>query len=113
MTSRPTDAWTSQQAYEPYVGRWSRLVAPRFLRWLPAASPAAWCDVGCGTGALAHSVLATERPARVLGVDPSAAYLAAARHGAAGDGRWRPGRHRDGDCRPRTASSTGSSRRWC
>jgi len=82
MTSRPTDAWTSQQAYEPYVGRWSRLVAPRFLRWLPAAPPSAWCDVGCGTGALAHAILATERPTRVMGVDPSEAYLAAAREGA-------------------------------
>ena len=79
MTNHP-DAWTSDQAYEPYVGRWSRLVAPRFLRWLPPAPPAAsWCDVGCGTGALAHAILASERPARVLGIDPSPAYLAGAR----------------------------------
>jgi SAM-dependent methyltransferase len=79
MANRPTDAWTSDQAYEPYVGRWSRLVAPRFLQWLPAGTPSAWCDVGCGTGALAHAILATEMPARVLGVDPSEGYLAAAR----------------------------------
>jgi SAM-dependent methyltransferase len=81
--SNRSDAWTSDQAYEPYVGRWSRLVAPRFLQWLPPASPlATWCDVGCGTGALAHSILTSEQPARVLGVDPSLAYLAAAKHGA-------------------------------
>jgi methylase of polypeptide subunit release factors len=67
MTSRPTDAWTSDQSYEPYVGRWSRLVAPRFLQWLPAGPPSSWCDVGCGTGALAHAILATEQPTRVLG----------------------------------------------
>jgi SAM-dependent methyltransferase len=83
MTSRPAEAWASDQAYEPYVGRWSRLVAPRFLQWLPAAPPSAWCDVGCGTGALAHAVLATENPTRVLGVDPSEGYLAAARRAAA------------------------------
>jgi SAM-dependent methyltransferase len=83
MTGRPAEAWTSGQAYEPYVGRWSRLVAPLFLRWLPAGSPAAWCDVGCGTGALAHAILATEKPTRVLGVDPSEGYLAAARRGTA------------------------------
>jgi SAM-dependent methyltransferase len=77
------DAWSSEQAYEPYVGRWSRLVAARFLGWLPSAPPAAWCDVGCGTGALAHAVLATERPTRVLGVDRSADYLIAARRRAA------------------------------
>ena len=84
MTDRRTEAWSSEQAYEPYVGRWSRLVASRFLRWLPAAPLATWCDVGCGTGALAHAILTGERPVRVLGVDPSEAYLVAARRGAAG-----------------------------
>jgi SAM-dependent methyltransferase len=77
------EAWTSDQAYEPYIGRWSRVVAPQFLRWLPAGPPSAWCDVGCGTGALSHAILATENPSRVLGVDPSENYLAAAaRRGA-------------------------------
>jgi len=83
VTDPPAEAWTSDQAYEPYVGRWSRLVAPRFLRWLPGAASSAWCDVGCGTGALAHAALATEHPTRVLGVDPSEEYLGAARRGAA------------------------------
>jgi SAM-dependent methyltransferase len=85
MTTPPADAWTSDQAYEPYIGRWSRLVAPLFLRLLPTEPALAWCDVGCGTGALAHAVLASENPARVLGVDPSAEYLAAARRGTADD----------------------------
>jgi len=84
MADRPAEAWTSDQAYEPYVGRWSRLVAPRFLRWLPAGPPSAWCDVGCGTGALAQAILTTRDPVRVLGVDPSEEYLAAAGRGAEG-----------------------------
>lgn len=84
MVDRPTDSWTSGQGYEPYVGRWSRLIAPRFLEWLPAAPDSSWCDVGCGTGALAHAILATQRPSRVLGVDPSAPYLTAARQAVAG-----------------------------
>jgi glutamate/tyrosine decarboxylase-like PLP-dependent enzyme/SAM-dependent methyltransferase len=75
----PSDSWTSDQAYEPYIGRWSRLVAPWFLRWLPACPGAGWCDVGCGTGALARAIVDGERPRSVLGVDPSPAYLAAAR----------------------------------
>ena len=83
MTTSPRESWTSDQAYEPYVGRWSRLVAPRFLDWLPGGPKLAWCDVGCGTGALAHTVLASMNPERVLGVDPSAEYLAAADRGAA------------------------------
>lgn len=28
------DLWASGAAYEPYVGRWSRLVARKFLLWL-------------------------------------------------------------------------------
>jgi SAM-dependent methyltransferase len=81
---RPVDAWSSDHAYESFIGRWSRLVAPLFLRRLPALAGARWCDVGCGTGALAHAVIATEQPARVLGVDPSPAYLAAARQAPVG-----------------------------
>lgn len=70
MTNRP-DAWTSDQAYEPYVGRWSRLVTPRFLQWLPPTPPSAsWCDVGCGTGALAHAILASEHRAGSSGSTP-------------------------------------------
>jgi SAM-dependent methyltransferase len=84
MTGPPAEAWTSDRYYEPYVGRWSRLVATRFLQWLPDAPPFAWCDVGCGTGALAHAVLEREKPTRVFGVDPSEGFLAAARRGAAG-----------------------------
>jgi SAM-dependent methyltransferase len=87
MVSGPTDAWTSERAYEPYIGRWSRLVAPRFLRWLPGGTSLAWCDVGCGTGALAHAILTTTDPGRVLGIDQSEDYLAAARRGT-GDGRF-------------------------
>jgi hypothetical protein len=29
--------WESGEAYEPYVGRWSRLVAREFLHWLALA----------------------------------------------------------------------------
>jgi len=73
------DAWTSGDGYESYIGRWSRLVAPRFLAWLDAPPGLAWLDVGCGTGALASTILKAAAPARVLGIDRSEAYLAHAR----------------------------------
>jgi SAM-dependent methyltransferase len=71
--------WSSADAYERYVGRWSRPVADELLRWLDAPPRGRWLDVGCGTGALSERVLASCTPAAVHGVDPSAAFLAAAR----------------------------------
>jgi SAM-dependent methyltransferase len=73
-----TDEWQVGDAYEAYVGRWSRRVATRFLDWLDVPAGRRWLDVGCGTGALAHAILATAGPERVTGVDPSAGFLAAA-----------------------------------
>ncbi len=74
-----TDAWDSGDAYEPYVGRWSRPVAREFLRWLAVPPGRRWLDVGCGTGALAETVLALGAPSEVVGIDPSPAYVAFAR----------------------------------
>src|SRR5262249_27038023 len=67
------------QAYEPYIGRWSRLVASRFVAWL-APSPGARClDVGCGTGALTATLLDVAAPAQVFSLDASSAYVGFAR----------------------------------
>jgi SAM-dependent methyltransferase len=68
--------WAGAAAYEAYVGRWSRAVAPRFLAGLDVPAGRAWLDVGCGTGALTEAVLAACSPASVLGVDPAPAFLA-------------------------------------
>ncbi len=73
--ARP-EVWADGQAYEQYIGRWSRPVAVEFLRWLPERQAKTWCDVGCGTGALTHAILASRKPTRVVGVDPSVGYLA-------------------------------------
>ncbi|HEX5405678.1 MAG TPA: class I SAM-dependent methyltransferase [Pseudonocardiaceae bacterium] len=72
-------AWTSGDAYDAYIGRWSRPVAAAFVARLAVPAGRRWLDVGCGTGALTAAVLATADPARVLGVDPSTAFLATAR----------------------------------
>ena len=75
------EVWADGAAYEAYVGRWSREVAGRFVRWLDVPTGRCWLDVGCGTGALTGWVLALAEPARVVGVDPSGGFLAAARAG--------------------------------
>ena len=74
-----TDAWDSGSAYEPYVGRWSRLVAREFLEWLAVPPGGRWLDVGCGMGALAETILALAAPSEVVGIDPSPEYVAFAR----------------------------------
>ena len=79
MTEAATDRWMSGDVYEPYVGRWSRLVAPEFLAWLDAPAGLAWLDVGCGTGALTEAIAAAYAPGRVAGVDLSAGFLDFAR----------------------------------
>jgi SAM-dependent methyltransferase len=74
-----TDVWASGDAYEPYVGRWSRLVAREFLTWLGVERGARWLDVGCGTGALTEAILTSADPSHVHGIDRSPAYAMFAR----------------------------------
>jgi len=86
MAGDAKDRWATGDAYEPYVGRWSRLVAREFLAWLDAPAGLAWLDVGCGTGALTGAAAEGCAPKRLAGVDPSAGFLdfARARLGGAG-----------------------------
>jgi hypothetical protein len=64
-----TEVWASGVAYEPYVGRWSRLVASEFLRWLAIRDGARWVDV-------VEAILRQADPSEVVGIDSSPAYVA-------------------------------------
>ncbi|HEY7437376.1 MAG TPA: class I SAM-dependent methyltransferase [Methylomirabilota bacterium] len=79
MTAAPTETWGGGDAYERYVGRWSRKVATELLRWLAVERGLAWADVGCGTGALSETILAECEPASIEGVDASEGFVAQAR----------------------------------
>ncbi|WP_078909973.1 class I SAM-dependent methyltransferase [Streptomyces sp. NRRL S-87] len=70
--------WAAGDAYERYMGRWSRPVARAFVEWLGAGEGLRWLDVGCGTGALTAAVADRCRPRRVLGLDRSPGFVAAA-----------------------------------
>jgi SAM-dependent methyltransferase len=85
MDHKPaSDAWEQGDAYEQYVGRWSRQVAPRFLDWLDAPAGSRWLDLGCGTGALSAAILDRDDTASVIGVEPSPGFLATAQRRLAG-----------------------------
>ena len=74
-----SDTWERGDPYERYIGKWSRLVAPEFVRWLAVGPGKRWLDVGCGTGALSAAIVAQAAPASVVGVEPSAGFLERAR----------------------------------
>lgn len=67
------------EAYEGYMGRWSRAACAQFLPWIEAPAHAAWLDLGCGTGVMTEAVLAERAPASVEAIDPSEAQVALAR----------------------------------
>jgi trans-aconitate methyltransferase len=83
MSEPAKEAWDSGSPYERYVGRWSRRVAREFLAWLRIPAGQTWGDVGCGTGALAESILALNEPSSVLAIDRSEGLLAEARRAIA------------------------------
>jgi SAM-dependent methyltransferase len=72
------DRWGGATAYEAFMGRWSRRLAPLFVDWLGEAAGRRWVDVGCGTGALSAAILAGNEPAAIVAVDPSEDFLTVA-----------------------------------
>jgi SAM-dependent methyltransferase len=73
--AQPKDVWASGEAYEPYVGRWSRQVARHFIEWLSVPVESSWLDVGCGTGALTETILQLAGPQSIKGCDSSTGFI--------------------------------------
>ena len=77
--------FTMSAGYERFMGRWSRQLAPQYLAFAGVKEGDRVLDVGTGTGAVASTIAATFRSSLVVGVDPSAAFIAAARNNAKSD----------------------------
>jgi SAM-dependent methyltransferase len=73
------DSWSGADAYDRYMGRWSRSMAGEFLAWLDLPPGLVWADVGCGTGALTAAIVESAEPSSVQAWDLSPQYVAAAR----------------------------------
>src|SRR5258708_13054336 len=67
---------TNAAAYERLMGRWSRVLAVEFLKFVAIAPGAPVIDIGCGTGSLASALASGPMRASVLGLDISPAYIA-------------------------------------
>ena len=74
-TVQSTQLWGGADAYEQYMGRWSRRIAPNFTAWVAAPPRASWLDIGCGTGVLTSAVLHNCDPSRIVAIDSSATFL--------------------------------------
>jgi len=70
-------------AYERFMGRWSRDLAPLLVRFAGVRDGDSVLDIGSGTGSLAAAVAKAAPSSRVLGIEPAAPYVAfaQARHG--------------------------------
>jgi SAM-dependent methyltransferase len=71
--------FSESEAYEQFMGRWSRQLAVPFVAFAGVKAHDGVLDVGSGTGALAAAVLSATDSSRVIGVDPSPAYVQYAR----------------------------------
>jgi SAM-dependent methyltransferase len=78
--------FSEAQAYERFMGRWSRKLAPLLVRFAAVRDGDDLLDVGSGTGALAAAMAEAAPSARIVGIDPAAPYVALAqqRQGGAG-----------------------------
>jgi SAM-dependent methyltransferase len=65
--------------YEPFMGRWSRKLAPLLVEFAGVQDGESILDVGSGTGVLASAIAAAKPSAQIVGIDPSPGYVATAR----------------------------------
>lgn len=68
---RQTKMFGDAEAYERFMGRWSRLVAPRFVDFTGLPGRGRMLDAGSGTGSLAFAAAERHSRLRVLGIDPA------------------------------------------
>ena len=67
---------TSGDAYDAFMGRYSRLLAVPFVEWVGVTSGQSVLDVGCGPGALTDALVQRLGASAVSAFDPSPPFVA-------------------------------------
>jgi len=67
--------FAAADAYERFMGRWSRKLAPLFVAFASVTDADSVLDAGSGTGALASAIVDAHPSARVTAVDLSETYV--------------------------------------
>ena len=79
------DIFVESEAFERFMGRWSRRLAPLLVKFASVEKEDSVLDVGSGTGALSFAVTGAMPSVRVTGIDPSSAYVRYAQARTTGD----------------------------
>jgi len=74
--------FSASVAYERFMGRWSRQLAPAYITFAGIGNGDRVLDVGSGIGAVALTIEATLPKSEVVGVDPSQSFVAYAQQNA-------------------------------
>ncbi len=67
--------WANAEAYERFMGRWSRRLAPLLVEFAEVRDGDRVLDVGCGSGSLAGVLVELMARSEVVGVDPASSSI--------------------------------------
>jgi ubiquinone/menaquinone biosynthesis C-methylase UbiE len=82
VTEAETKMFAVSAGYERFMGRWSRLLAPRFIAFAGVKNGDRVLDVGTGTGSVAAAVEAANPASEIVGIDPSEGFITYAQKNA-------------------------------
>ena len=82
VTEAEVRMFTASAGYERFMGRWSRLLAPRYIAFAGIKDGDRVLDVGTGTGSVAAAAEASMPKSEIVGIDPSAEFIAYAQKNA-------------------------------
>ena len=75
VTEAEAKMFAASAGYERFMGRWSQLLAPRFVTFAGIKNGQRVLDVGTGTGSAAAAVEASMPASEIVGIDPSQAFI--------------------------------------